>query len=105
MAVHKNLDDEACVELLCCLVVTQLVGHARTGEWPRTNRVVGAVRVWLTSNAAGCDWFERLALMRMSAGTARQFLVFPYFGTKRHSPNSSPRGAAGLSVAGRARHP
>lgn len=77
MAVHKNLEDEARAELPCCLVVTQLVGHARTGEWLRTDQVVESARVWLTSNAADCDWFERLELMRMSAGLARQFLVFP----------------------------
>lgn len=58
-------------------VVTQLVGPARTGEWLRTDQVVESARVWLTPNAADCDWFERLELMRMSAGLARQFSGAP----------------------------
>ncbi|MFM0342129.1 hypothetical protein [Paraburkholderia fungorum] len=44
----------------------------------RRDHVVESARVWLTSNAADCDWFERLALMRMCAGLGPQFLVFLY---------------------------
>ncbi|HEV3423192.1 MAG TPA: hypothetical protein VG105_05265 [Paraburkholderia sp.] len=59
--------------------MAQLIGHARTGEWLRTDHVVEATRMWLASNSADCDWFERAKLAQMSANIASQFLAFPYF--------------------------
>ncbi|MCX4156174.1 MULTISPECIES: hypothetical protein [Paraburkholderia] len=38
--MKSNLDDEARAELLCYLVVGQLVARARTGEWLRTDHLV-----------------------------------------------------------------
>ncbi|CAE6945994.1 hypothetical protein R69608_05523 [Paraburkholderia nemoris] len=50
-----RLDDEARAELLCYLVVAQLVARARTGEWLRTDHLVESTRIWLAGNGADAD--------------------------------------------------
>jgi hypothetical protein len=66
-------------DLLCFLITAQLIAHASTGDWLRTDHVVEASRMWMTSNSAECDWLERAELARMSTAIASQFLVFPIF--------------------------
>jgi hypothetical protein len=66
-------------DLLCFLVMAQLIGHATTGEWLRTDHAVEASRIWAASNSADCDWFERAKLARMATEIAPTFLVFPCF--------------------------
>lgn len=75
----QNLDDTERVDLLCFLVVAQLIGQATTGDWLRTDHVVEAGRIWTASNSSGCNWLERAKLARMSAAIAPQFVVFPCF--------------------------
>lgn len=65
----RNFDDEARAELLCYLVVGELVAMARTGEWLRTDHLVESSRIWLRANGATCDWQDRVAL----AGAAVRF--------------------------------
>lgn len=75
----QKLDAGERADLLCFLVLAQLIGHASTGDWLRTDHVVEATRLWVASNSAECEWLERANLARMSVAIAPQFLVFPYF--------------------------
>jgi hypothetical protein len=75
----KKLDGPERADLLCFLVMAQLIGHATTGSWLRTDHVVEASRMWAASNASDCDWLERAKLAQMSADLAPQFRVFPRF--------------------------
>ena len=77
--VPHNLDNEARAELLCYLVVGQLIAQARTGTWLLTDHVVESARIWLAANGAHCDWPERLELARMSADLAPKLAVLPPF--------------------------
>jgi hypothetical protein len=75
----RKLNGSERADLLCFLVMAQLIGHASNGGWLRTDHVVEAARMWAASNAADCDWLERAKLARMSADLAPQFRVFPRF--------------------------
>jgi hypothetical protein len=75
----NKLDAAERVDLLCFLVMAQLIGHATSGDWLRTDHAVEATRMWAASNSVECDWLDRAKLSRMSAAIAPQFLVFPYF--------------------------
>jgi hypothetical protein len=85
----KKLDGPECTELLCFLVLAQLIGHASTGNWLRTDHVVEATRMWLASNSAECDWVTRVKLAQLSVDLAPQFLVSHAFGTPRRWCNCS----------------
>ena len=78
--VSNKLDGPERVDPLCFLVLAQLIGHATTGEWLRTDHVVEAARIWAVSNSADCDWLERAKLARLAVDIAPTFLVFPCFG-------------------------
>jgi hypothetical protein len=75
----KKLDGAERADLLCFLVMAQLIGHASTGNWLRTDHVVEASRIWAASNSTGRDWLEHAKLAQMSADIAPTFLVFPCF--------------------------
>jgi hypothetical protein len=77
--VSNELDGPERADLLCFLVLAQLIGHATTGDWLRTDHLVEATRMWVASNSVECDWLERVRLAQMSAAIAPQFLVLPYF--------------------------
>lgn len=77
--VSNELSGPERADLLCFLVLAQLIGRANTGDWLRTDHAVEATRMWAASNSAGCDWLERAKLTQMSAAIAPQFLVFPCF--------------------------
>jgi hypothetical protein len=79
MTGDTKLDNAERADLLCFLVMAQLIGHAGNGDWLRTDHVVEAIRMWLASNSAECGWFERVELARMSVDLAPEFLVFPPF--------------------------
>jgi hypothetical protein len=64
-------------ELLCYLVVAQLVAHARTGEWLRTDHLAESARLWTDATGAPAGWLERIELGQMSAAVAAEFLP-PY---------------------------
>lgn len=63
-------DEEARAELLCYLVVAELVARARTGEWLRTDHLVESGRIWCKANGAHLDWQERILLGQIAAGLA-----------------------------------
>lgn len=61
-----GLDEEARAELLCYLVVGQIIAVSRTGEWLRTDHLVESIRIWLASNGAEASWSERFQLGALS---------------------------------------
>jgi hypothetical protein len=75
----KKLDNADRADLLCFLVLAQLIGHAGTGHWLRADHVVESARMWTASNSVDCDWLDRAKLARISAELAPQFLIFPWF--------------------------
>jgi hypothetical protein len=79
MGREYDLRASGLADLLCYLVVSQLVCHAQTGEWLRTHHLVESSRVWVASSKAECGWIERVEIGLMSAGLASQFLAFPMF--------------------------
>ena len=74
----SNLDDEARAELLCYLVVAQLVALARTGSWLRTDHVVESLDIWLRGNGARASWRDRLHLGALSEMVALDFAELPW---------------------------
>jgi hypothetical protein len=79
MANSSNLDDEARAELLCYLVVGQLVARARTGSWLRTDHVVEILSIWANGNGAQVDWLDRLHLGALSEQVVLDFAELPGF--------------------------
>jgi len=79
MTGDNKLDNAERADLLCFLVMAQLIGHASTGNWLRTDHVVESGRIWAASNSIECDWLERANLAQMAADLAPTFLVFPCF--------------------------
>ncbi|MFL9993304.1 hypothetical protein PQR34_20795 [Paraburkholderia sediminicola] len=76
---ENSLDDEARAELLCYLVVAQLVARSRTGEWLRTDHLVESTRIWQGGNGANADWTERVHLGALSQRIALDFAEMPRF--------------------------
>jgi len=70
MPPSSNFDDEARAELLCYLVIAQLVARARTGEWLRTDHLVESGRIWCKANGVRFDWQERVSLGQTAAELA-----------------------------------
>ncbi|CAE6840079.1 hypothetical protein [Paraburkholderia nemoris] len=79
MTDSSNLDDEARSELLCYLVVGQLVARARTGAWLRSDHVVELLTIWQNGNGAQVDWLDRLYLRVRSEKMALAFAELPRF--------------------------
>ncbi|WP_121306704.1 hypothetical protein [Paraburkholderia sp. BL17N1] len=78
MLLPEKLDDEARAELLCYLVIGELVAMARTGSWLRTDHLVESSRIWLKANGATCHWQDRIALAAAAAELAPGILrTFP----------------------------
>lgn len=74
----KKLDDETKAELLTFLVVGQLFAFARSGEWLRTLHLIESAQIWLSSNGAECDWFERAQLVEACRVVAITALELPF---------------------------
>ena len=70
-----NFDRETRAELLCYLVVSELVAQAMTGEWLRTDHLVASIRVWLGGNRRECDWQDRLTIACLAAEMAPEVLA------------------------------
>ncbi|KAA1007771.1 hypothetical protein FVF58_23975 [Paraburkholderia panacisoli] len=75
MSQMLSFDDEARAEMLCYLVIGELVAMARTGEWLRTDHLVESARIWMTANGAKCDWQDRVALAQTAAELAPKVLA------------------------------
>jgi hypothetical protein len=70
-----SFDDEARGELLCYLVVGELVAIARTGDWLKTIHLIELAHIWMNAHGARCDWQERVAIARMAADLAPDILA------------------------------
>jgi hypothetical protein len=62
MPDFQKLDDEARAELLTYLVVSQLIGRARTAEWLKPGQLVESERTWRAANGGHSGWAESLQL-------------------------------------------
>nr|WKF55660.1 hypothetical protein HUO10_000104 [Paraburkholderia busanensis] len=71
------LDDAGRAELLTYLVVVQLIAHARTGEWLRTDHLVESTRIWLADRKPDNGWAERINLARISGDVAKAMVRVP----------------------------
>lgn len=69
-----DVDFDARVELLCYLVAAQLVAHARTGAWLRTDHLVESARIWTDANGALGAWRARAEIGRLAYKIAPDFL-------------------------------
>lgn len=69
-----DIDHDARAELLCYLVVAQLVARARTGAWLRADHLVESARIWTDANGAKGAWLARSELGRLSVTIAPDFL-------------------------------
>ncbi|KAE8753863.1 hypothetical protein FSO04_42870 [Paraburkholderia madseniana] len=74
----SNLDDEARAELLCYLVVGQLVARARSGDWLRTDHTVELLDIWVKGNGAQANWLDRVHLGALSEKVALDFAELPW---------------------------
>lgn len=81
MPPSNNLNDGAPADLLCYLVVAELVAMARTGEWMRTDHLVESGRIWCKANGVRFDWQERVSLGQLAIEPAPQ--VMETFGLTR----------------------
>lgn len=70
MSTRSRFNDEARGELLCYLVVGELVAMARTGNWLKTGHTVELAHIWMNANGARSDWQERIAVTRVAADLA-----------------------------------
>ncbi len=70
MSLPEKLGNEARAELLCYLVIGELVAMARTGNWLRTDHLVESSRIWLKTSGATCHWQDRIALAAAAAELA-----------------------------------
>ncbi|WP_087754107.1 hypothetical protein [Paraburkholderia caledonica] len=66
-------------ELLCYLVVAQLIARARTGEWLRTDHFVESLNIWLNANGVQVDWLQRTYFKSVSEIVASDFGNLPHF--------------------------
>jgi hypothetical protein len=67
---QNNVSKDPRADLLCYLVVAELVAMARTGEWLRTDHLVESGRIWCKTNGGCCDWQERVSLGQIAADLA-----------------------------------
>lgn len=77
MMAQRKFDERA--ELLCHLVVAQLVCHASTGEWLKTRHAIESARIWSASNGTDNGWLGRAKLIEISMVLAPQMLALPIF--------------------------
>jgi hypothetical protein len=65
-----KLDDPNRADLLCHLVVAQLIARARTGDWLRIDHVIEAKNLWSQVHNVAPDWLESVQLGHASAQIA-----------------------------------
>jgi hypothetical protein len=73
MPDFSNLDDEPRAELLCYLVVGQLIAQARTNAWLRTDHLIELLTIWANGNGTRLGWLERVQLGHLSEQVANRF--------------------------------
>ncbi|HKR38209.1 MAG TPA: hypothetical protein VJU59_00810 [Paraburkholderia sp.] len=70
MTATNHLDDEGRTDLLCYLVVAQLIARARSGNWLRTDHLVESKAIWSQANGISPDWLEGVRLANVSVQLA-----------------------------------
>jgi hypothetical protein len=70
MTATNHLDDEGRTDLLCYLVVAQLIARARSGKWLRTDHLVESKAIWSLANGISADWLEGVRLANVSVQLA-----------------------------------
>lgn len=65
-----KLDDPNRADLLCHLVVAQLIARARTGSWLRTDHVVEAKNLWTLVHDIAPNWLESVQRVHISVQIA-----------------------------------
>jgi hypothetical protein len=75
MSTPLSFDDEARAELLCYLVIGELVSMARTGDWLNTRHLVELGHIWMNANGTQCDWLERVEIARTAAELAPDIIT------------------------------
>lgn len=73
MTAPERLDHEAQCDLLCHLVVRQLVEHAASHSWLRAARVAESIRLWHGAHRTHTTHVEHVRLARMAAALAQAF--------------------------------
>jgi hypothetical protein len=68
-------DDEARAEMLCYLVVGELVATARTGDRLRKDHLVELSLVWSHANGPQPEWRDRISIVRMAIDLAPDVLA------------------------------
>jgi hypothetical protein len=61
-----KLDDPNRADLLCHLVVAQLIARARTGDWLRIDHLIEAKNLWSQVHNVAPDWLESVRLGHVS---------------------------------------
>lgn len=79
MTAPERLNDEARCDLLCHLVVVQLIEHARSGKWPRAAQIAESIRLWFGSDRVRTTRTEQVMLARTATALAPAFLQQPAF--------------------------
>ena len=67
----SSFDDEARAELLCYVVVSQLIARVKTGEWMRTDHLVETMKLWSSANGAAPEWLDSVRLGNVSQDLAQ----------------------------------
>lgn len=75
LSMPMIFDDDARAEMLCYVVVGELVAMARTGDWLRTDHLVELSRIWMHANGAQSEWKERIGIARIAAEFAPDVLA------------------------------
>lgn len=79
MTAPERLNDEARCDLLCHLVVVQLIEHTRSGKWLRAAQSAESIRVWLGPDRVHTTRAEQVMLARTATALAPAFLQQPAF--------------------------
>ncbi|MGH8778287.1 hypothetical protein [Paraburkholderia sp.] len=79
MTAPERLNDEARCDLLCHLVVVQLIEHTRSGAWLRAAQIAESTRLWLGADRTHTTRTEQATLARTASALAPVFLQQPAF--------------------------
>lgn len=66
MPMTEHLAPQLRTDLLCHLVVMQLLARANTDGWAGADRLVEVIRAWSRDNVISIDWFESARLAHLS---------------------------------------
>lgn len=79
MSDVPTLDGQARAELLCYLVVKQLLAHVHRGRWLRPDHSVESIRIWLIARREYCSVFEGIGFGQLLEKVAKRTCHLDYF--------------------------